>query len=171
MRIPVDFAMGITSGFHNAPKLYGDDTVRPAHKVTGFNSGLSAASKVSRGILCFCPYLKVLADEAQEFGHGVYDGVTGLVSQPVMGAKKDGVSGFFKGVAKGLGGAVLKPGAGKFARCTKFLKEQEKEREDFLLTKTSALWYSRIRIQRHPPRNPEPFRRRSSELHHLHPQG
>jgi len=52
LRIPVDFAMGITSGFHNAPKLYGDDTVRPAHKVTGFNSGLSAATKVGR-VICF----------------------------------------------------------------------------------------------------------------------
>lgn len=47
LRIPVDFAMGITSGFHNAPKLYGDDTVRPAHKVTGFNSGLNVATKVT----------------------------------------------------------------------------------------------------------------------------
>jgi len=56
------------------------------------------------------------ANNAQEFGHGVYDGVTGLVSQPVMGAKKEGVSGFFKGFAKGVAGAVLKPGAGMFAR-------------------------------------------------------
>lgn len=93
MRIPMDFAMGISSGFRNAPKLYGDTTVRPAHKVEGFNSGLQAATR--------------------EFGYGVYDGVTGLVSQPYNGAKREGVSGFFKGFAKGVGGAVLKPGAGK----------------------------------------------------------
>ncbi|KAH0593360.1 hypothetical protein MHUMG1_08816 [Metarhizium humberi] len=94
MRIPMDFAMGISSGFRNAPKLYGDTTVRPAHKVEGFNSGLQAATR--------------------EFGYGVYDGVTGLVSQPYNGAKKEGVSGFFKGFAKGVGGAVLKPGAALF---------------------------------------------------------
>jgi hypothetical protein len=45
-RTPVDFAMGITSGFNNAPKLYGDTTVRPIQKVNGFNSGVEAATKV-----------------------------------------------------------------------------------------------------------------------------
>lgn len=38
--------MGLARGFHNAPKLYGDDTVRPQEKVTDFQSGLKAAGKV-----------------------------------------------------------------------------------------------------------------------------
>lgn len=47
MKSPMDFTLGIARGFHNAPKLYGDDTVRPQEKVTDFQSGLKAAGKVS----------------------------------------------------------------------------------------------------------------------------
>lgn len=46
MKSPMDFTLGIARGFHNAPKLYGDDTVRPQEKVTDFQSGLKAAGKV-----------------------------------------------------------------------------------------------------------------------------
>ena len=34
--------------------------------------------------------------------------------QPIKGAKEEGAAGFVKGIGKGLGGVVLKPGAGKF---------------------------------------------------------
>jgi hypothetical protein len=44
----MDFTLGIARGFHNAPKLYGDDTVRPQAKVTDFQSGLKAAGKVTK---------------------------------------------------------------------------------------------------------------------------
>lgn len=47
MKSPMDFTLGIARGFHNAPKLYGDTTVRPQEKVTDFQSGLKAAGKVS----------------------------------------------------------------------------------------------------------------------------
>jgi hypothetical protein len=47
MKSPMDFTLGLARGFHNAPKLYGDDTVRPQEKVTDFQSGLRAAGKVS----------------------------------------------------------------------------------------------------------------------------
>jgi hypothetical protein len=43
----MDFTMGVAKGFHNAPRLYGDDSVRELHKVTGIQSGLKAAGKVS----------------------------------------------------------------------------------------------------------------------------
>ncbi len=43
---PMDFTLGVARGFHNAPKLYGDDTVRKTDKITGFQSGLKAAGKV-----------------------------------------------------------------------------------------------------------------------------
>jgi hypothetical protein len=43
----MDLTLGIARGFHNAPKLYGDDTVRPQEKVTDFQTGLKAAGKVS----------------------------------------------------------------------------------------------------------------------------
>lgn len=50
LRAPGDFTMNISRGFANAPKLYGDETVRPVEKVDGVVSGLEAAGKVS---LCF----------------------------------------------------------------------------------------------------------------------
>jgi hypothetical protein len=47
LKSPMDFTLGLARGFHNAPKLYGDNTVRPQEKVTDFQSGLKAAGKVS----------------------------------------------------------------------------------------------------------------------------
>ena len=48
----------------------------------------------------------------QGFGLGFYDGITGLVTQPLEGAKREGFSGLAKGFGKGIGGLVFKPGAG-----------------------------------------------------------
>lgn len=42
----------------------------------------------------------------------MYDGVTGLFTQPIEGAKQEGVAGFVKGFGKGIGGFFLKPSAG-----------------------------------------------------------
>lgn len=92
MKSPLDFTLSLAKGFHNAPKLYGDDTVRKNEKIVDLRSGLKAAGR--------------------EFGYGFYDGITGLVTQPLAGAKKEGPVGFFKGAAKGFAGVVLKPGAG-----------------------------------------------------------
>lgn len=46
VKSPMDFTLGIARGFHNAPKLYGDDKVRESDKITDFQSGLKAAGKV-----------------------------------------------------------------------------------------------------------------------------
>jgi hypothetical protein len=43
---------------------------------------------------------------------GFFDGITGLVTQPLQGAKQEGASGFIKGFGKGIAGLVVKPGAG-----------------------------------------------------------
>ncbi|CAN0531033.1 unnamed protein product, partial [Ectocarpus sp. 8 AP-2014] len=40
---------------------------------------------------------------------GFTSGVSGVFTDPVRGAKKGGMGGFFKGVGKGLVGAVVKP--------------------------------------------------------------
>ncbi|KAL8714826.1 MAG: hypothetical protein Q9220_001339 [cf. Caloplaca sp. 1 TL-2023] len=95
LTVPMNVTVGLSRGFHNAPKLYGDDTVRKADKVTGLGSGFKAAGK--------------------GFGLGIYDGITGLVTQPVQGARKGGFSGLMKGFGKGIGGLVLKPSAGACA--------------------------------------------------------
>lgn len=91
---PMDFTHALAKGFHNAPKLYGDESVRKPDRITDFRSGLRAATK--------------------EFGYGMYDGITGLVTQPLSGAKKEGAAGFVKGIGKGIGGIMLKPGAAIF---------------------------------------------------------
>lgn len=43
---------------------------------------------------------------------GVFDGVTGVVTKPVQGARSEGVQGFFKGLGKGAVGLVARPTAG-----------------------------------------------------------
>lgn len=48
IKSPMDFTLSLARGFHNAPKIYGDESVRQAEKITGFQSGLKAAGKVRR---------------------------------------------------------------------------------------------------------------------------
>ncbi|XP_039984071.1 vacuolar protein sorting-associated protein 13C [Xiphias gladius] len=43
---------------------------------------------------------------------GVVGGVTGIVTKPVEGAKREGAAGFFKGIGKGLVGVVARPTGG-----------------------------------------------------------
>ncbi|KAH7302808.1 hypothetical protein B0I35DRAFT_325016, partial [Stachybotrys elegans] len=45
---------------------------------------------------------------------GFYDGITGFVTQPYKGAKKEGALGFLKGAAKGSIELATKPGAAMF---------------------------------------------------------
>lgn len=92
-KTPMNFCMGLARGFRNAPKLYNDETIRPPEKVTGFASGVKVAGK--------------------EFGLGMFDGISGLVTQPLKGAEKEGAAGLIKGFGKGIGGLVFKPAAGK----------------------------------------------------------
>ena len=84
----MDLSLALTQGFRNAPRLYGDTTVRPPPRISGIQSGLRAAGA--------------------EFTTGIYDGVTGLFSQPYHGAREGGTLGFAQGVGKGLGGFILK---------------------------------------------------------------
>lgn len=92
VKSPMNFCLGLAKGFRNVPRLYNDETVRPVEKVTDVGSGLRVAGK--------------------EFGFGLYDGISGLVMQPIKGAEKEGVTGLVKGVGKGIGGIVTKPAAG-----------------------------------------------------------
>jgi hypothetical protein len=88
---PMEISLSLTKGLHNAPKMWGDDTVRPQERVSDLKSGFKAVGK--------------------EFSYGFYDGITGLVTHPWKGAQKEGASGFMKGLGKGIGGIATKPGA------------------------------------------------------------
>lgn len=46
LKAPMDITHNMARGFHNLPKMYGDETVRPLDKVTDVQSGLQAAGKV-----------------------------------------------------------------------------------------------------------------------------
>ena len=46
LKSPMDFTLSLARGFHNAPRLYGDESVRHPDKVTGIQSGLKTAGKV-----------------------------------------------------------------------------------------------------------------------------
>jgi hypothetical protein len=116
LKAPMDLISNISSGFHNAPRLYGDTTVRQTESITGFQSGAKAAGK--------------------ELFLGVFDGVSGLVTQPVAGVKEHGVAGLLSGVVKGVGGLVLKPtGAitGLPANLLKGLYKELEKSTDFCL--------------------------------------
>jgi hypothetical protein len=47
--------------------------------------------------------------------YGLYDGITGIFTQPVRGAMQNGIAGGIKGFGKGIGGVVCKPAAGMIA--------------------------------------------------------
>lgn len=106
-KVPLDLSLAIAQGFHNAPRLYGDNTVRTPPRISGFHSGLRAAGS--------------------EFTFGVYDGVTGLVLQPYHGAREHGALGFVQGIGKGIGGFVLKDLAAIFGPFGYTLKGVHKE--------------------------------------------
>jgi len=93
-RAPVDLSLALAQGFHNAPRLYGDETVRQPTRITGISSGLRAARN--------------------EFLYGIYDGFTGLVLLPIRGAKQGGFKGAVAGIGMGLIGFVLKDLAALF---------------------------------------------------------
>jgi hypothetical protein len=50
-RAPGTFAAAMAQGAHNAPRMWGDKTVRPQDKVTGVVSGVVAGCKVSLHVL------------------------------------------------------------------------------------------------------------------------
>ncbi|KAI0385585.1 putative glucosyl/glucuronosyl transferase [Hypomontagnella monticulosa] len=104
---PMEISVSFTKGFHNVPKLWGDETVRPQERIGDLKSGVKAIGK--------------------EFGFGWYDGVTGLFTQPWKGAQKEGASGFLKGIGKGVGGFLTKPGAALFSIPAYMMKGVHKE--------------------------------------------
>ncbi|XP_054740711.1 intermembrane lipid transfer protein Vps13 [Anastrepha obliqua] len=53
-----------------------------------------------------------IARSGKSLAMGFVDGVSGVVTKPVAGAREEGVEGFFKGVGKGLIGFVAQPTAG-----------------------------------------------------------
>ncbi|KAF9026710.1 glycosyltransferase family 1 protein [Hymenopellis radicata] len=85
---------GVYEGFHNAPSLYGSE-VRKSKKITGTTSGFKEGGKA--------------------FYYGLYDGITGLVTEPLRGAKENGAVGALTGSARSMVDLAMKPMAGTVA--------------------------------------------------------
>ena len=85
---------------------------------------------------------------------GLYNSVTGLVTEPYKGAKTEGTVGFLKGIGKGSVGFVTKSGTGK--------SHQDNQGLDASLTFRSHVWNFRIsstrRVQiNHLEEGPKPL--------------
>jgi hypothetical protein len=87
----VDIPFALAEGLRNAPAMYGDEP-RDFGPITDWKTGGIVAGK--------------------GFVFGLYDGISGLVTEPVKGAKKEGALGALKGFGRGLGGMYWKPNAG-----------------------------------------------------------
>jgi len=87
----MNIVSAVHEGLYNAPKLYGSE-VREQGKVTDFGSGMKEAGK--------------------GFFYGYYDGITGLVREPMEGAKKGGFLGAIKGAGRSFINVNMRPAAG-----------------------------------------------------------
>jgi len=87
----MNIVSSVHEGFHNVPTLYGSK-VREGPKVANFSQGLKEAGK---GLF-----------------YGYYDGITGLVREPMEGAKKEGFLGAIKGAGRSFVNVTMKPAAG-----------------------------------------------------------
>lgn len=109
IKSPMFMTLAVAQGFHNAPRLYGDDTVRRPPRISGFHSGLRAGR--------------------DEFVYGIHDGFTGIWRQPIRGAKNGGILGFLEGFGMGIGGFVLKNIAAAAGPPAYFMKGLHEERQ------------------------------------------
>ncbi|KAJ4287742.1 hypothetical protein N0V90_012446 [Kalmusia sp. IMI 367209] len=92
-KAPMTFSHSLTRGWHNAPKMYGEQ-LREHEDVVDLKSGLVVSGKA--------------------FGFGVFDGLKDFFVMPVEGARKEGVVGLGKGVGKGIGNLVCNMGEAGF---------------------------------------------------------
>lgn len=89
----VDIPLAITEGMRSVPQYYGG-TIRDNGKVTDVKSGAVVAGKT--------------------LAWGFVDGLSDVVVQPYIGARKDGALGAIKGFGKGVASLATKSGAGMF---------------------------------------------------------
>jgi hypothetical protein len=86
---------------------------------------------------------------AQEFGFGLYDGITGIVTDPYKGAKKEGGIGFVKGVGRGImsvpfrvmGGAWSVPGYAMKGLYQEMVKSKGKSVQNYIIAARIAQGY------------------------------
>jgi hypothetical protein len=88
---------------------------------------------------------------SKRLGRGLFEGVTGVVGQPVKGLRKGGAAGALKGLGKGLVGLVIKPAAG-FVDMVAYTSEGIRNTPGYISKRSLVL---RVRLPRlWPPGSP-----------------
>lgn len=95
----------------------------------------------------------------KELGLGLYDALSGLVTQPIDGGKREGALGVAKGIGWGFGGLVLKPIAGMSYDKRKSLELS------YFTNLHRCLGRARIFVRGCESRNPEALWRKSGDAY------
>lgn len=120
LRAPVQVGMGLTQGFHNAPKIWGDKIIRSQIPIHGISSGIKAGYK--------------------QFTLSAYDGVTGFVSKPMQRSKQHKLRGTLAGLSIGTLSGISNIISGFTAVITFPLKGVEVELSQYIMSKTPSLY-------------------------------
>ncbi|KRH92700.1 Vacuolar protein sorting-associated protein, partial [Pseudoloma neurophilia] len=99
------FTTGILKGGKNFTTYFLKGITNTVSKI-----GKSISKSSSKRVILFYEPLEV--DVSKDFLENVVDGISGIITKPVQGAKKKGIKGFFKGIGSGITGALSKPIAG-----------------------------------------------------------
>lgn len=122
VKSPQDFLVGLSRGTASLVKnsIYG--TFNAASLFTGtLSSGIASLSMDRNYISERNTRLRRevathvgtgLLYGTKQLGHGIFDGVSGVLTAPVLGAYSNGLGGFVEGLGKGLIGVAVKPTAG-----------------------------------------------------------
>jgi len=121
IKSPKDFGTGIAKGTRSLVTNTVKGIFGTVHSITGtIGSGLAELSmdpeyiKERQQTMREKP--KHAAEGAlmgaKELGKGIFKGITGVIEEPIKGAKSEGVGGFFKGIGRGVIGAAVKPAVG-----------------------------------------------------------
>jgi hypothetical protein len=112
---------GVGKGTASLAKSVGYGAFNSVHKITGkIGDGVSALAldenyERERAKLARNRPEHVgegLAYGARDLGLGIFRGISGVVLEPVRGAREDGVRGFFTGISRGITGLYVKPFVG-----------------------------------------------------------
>ncbi|KAG8934417.1 hypothetical protein FRC01_003090 [Tulasnella sp. 417] len=87
----------VQEGFQNLPVMYGTN-IRKVGKIHDWKSGFKEGGK--------------------SFFYGWYDGITGLVTEPLKGLEKEGMVGALKGTGRGMINTTMLPAGGSLALVT-----------------------------------------------------
>ncbi|KAG8898178.1 hypothetical protein FRC00_003165 [Tulasnella sp. 408] len=106
----------VQEGFQNVPAMYGTN-IRRVGKIHDWKSGFMEGGKVGTP----CSRRDRVADlcaSHKSFLYGWYDGITGLVTEPIKGHEQEGMLGALKGTGRGIMNTTMLPAAGSLALVT-----------------------------------------------------